>query len=255
MLNNRVIDRIKLLFRRDKELYLYIREKTGYLPHHIYYYKQALMHRSAQHRDGGRVWHNERLEFLGDAILDAVIGDVVYHHFPGKREGFLTNTRAKIVSRDTLNRLAKEMRLDDKIKTGGRVDHRHNNYMGGNAFEAFVGALYLDHGYDACKKFLEKNVIGELINIDRLAYKEVNFKSRMIEWGQKYKRDVVFDTIEQRKEKDGSPVFHTTVIIKGIRCGEGIGYSKKESHQEASHSTLKRIKHDPKFLDMLLSEE
>ena len=127
--------------------------------------------------------------------------------------------------------------------------------MGGNAFEAFVGALYLDHGYDACKKFLEKHVIGELINIDRLAYKEVNFKSRMIEWGQKYKRDVVFDTIEQRKEKDGSHVFHTTVIIKGIRCGEGIGYSKKESHQEASHSTLKRIKHDPKFLDMLLSEE
>ena len=257
MLNtSNLIDRIRLPFRKEKELFSAIYEMTGFYPRNIEYYQLALMHKSASRRNAkGRPLNNERLEFLGDAILDAVIGDVVYHHFPGKREGFLTNTRAKIVSRDTLNRLAKEMRLDDKIKTGGRVDHRHNNYMGGNAFEAFVGALYLDHGYDACKKFLEKHVIGELINIDRLAYKEVNFKSRMIEWGQKYKRDVVFDTIEQRKEKDGSPVFHTTVIIKGIRCGEGIGYSKKESHQEASHSTLKRIKHDPKFLDMLLSEE
>lgn len=254
MLNNSLIDRVRLLFRKDKELYLYIREITGYLPHHIKLYEQALMHRSAHHRTNDKgVWHNERLEFLGDAILDAAIGDVVYHHFPGKREGFLTNTRSKIVSRETLGKIAQEIGLDRWIKKGKKTDHRHNSYMNGNAFEALVGALYLDHGYDACKKFLNKHIIGELLNIDKLAYKEVNFKSRMIEWSQKYKRNVVFDTNEQKRDEDGSPVFHTTVFIEGIKGGEGIGYSKKESHQIAAQTTLNRLKRDPQFIENIYS--
>lgn len=249
-----LIDRIKLLFRKDKELYLYIHDKTGYLPHHIEYYRQALMHRSAYHTKGtGKVWHNERLEFLGDAILDAAVGDIVYHHFPRKREGFLTNTRAKIVSRETLNRLATEIGLNRWIKTGKKLDHRHNSYMCGNAFEALVGALYLDHGYDACKSFLEKHILGELINIDKIAYKEVNFKSKMIEWAQKNRKEVVFDTIEQKKDEDGSPVFHTNVVINGVNGGQGTGYSKKESHQRAARNTLDRLKKEPELVEMITS--
>lgn len=255
MLSNKLIDRVKLLFRKDKELYLYIQETTGYLPHNIEYYRQAMMHRSAHYISGsGKVWHNERLEFLGDAILDAAIGDIVYHHFPGKREGFLTNTRAKIVSRETLNKLAVQIGLDRRIKTGKRIDHKHNSYMCGNAFEALVGALYLDHGYNACMSFLKKHILGEMINIDKLAYKEVNFKSKMIEWAQKNKREVVFNTIEQRKEQDGSPVFHTNVVIDGILGCDGLGYSKKESHQEAARKTLKRLKKDTRFMEMVCSK-
>lgn len=254
MLSNTLIDRVKLLFRKDKELYLYIQETTGYLPHNIEYYKQALMHRSAHHISvGGKVCHNERLEFLGDAILDASIGDIVYHHFPGKREGFLTNTRAKIVSRDNLNKLALQIGLDKHIKKGKQLDHKHNSYMCGNAFEALVGALYLDHGYEACMRFLRKHVLGELINIDKLAYKEVNFKSKMIEWAQKNKKNVVFDTVEQRKEQDGSPVFHASVVIDGVLGCDGLGYSKKESHQEAARKTLRRLKKDSDFLKTVLA--
>ena len=109
MLNN-FIDRIKLSFRKDKELYFSLYQILGFYPHEISYYKMALMHKSIMHRNAkGKPMNNERLEFLGDAVLDAVVGDIVYKHFPGKREGFLTNTRSKLVQRDTLNKLAQEM--------------------------------------------------------------------------------------------------------------------------------------------------
>ena len=109
MLSN-LIDRIKLPFRKEKELYSSLHAILGFYPHDISYYKLALMHKSVMRRNAkGRPVNNERLEFLGDAILDAIVGDIVYRHFPGKREGFLTNTRSKLVQRETLNRLAKEM--------------------------------------------------------------------------------------------------------------------------------------------------
>lgn len=109
MLNN-IIDRIKLPFRKEKELYSSLYAILGFYPHDISYYKLALMHKSVMKRNAkGKPVNNERLEFLGDAILDAIVGDIVYRHFPGKREGFLTNTRSKLVQRDTLNKLANEM--------------------------------------------------------------------------------------------------------------------------------------------------
>ena len=115
MLNN-FIDRIKLSFRKDKELYFSLYEILGFYPHNISYYKMALMHKSIMHRNSkGKPVNNERLEFLGDAVLDAVVGDIVYQHFPGKREGFLTNTRSKLVQRDTLNKLAQEMGINQLV--------------------------------------------------------------------------------------------------------------------------------------------
>ena len=183
MLTN-IIDRIKLPFRKEKELYLSLYQIIGILPHNLSYYQTALLHKSVAHRNAkGKPVNNERLEFLGDAILDAIVGDIVYEHFPGKREGFLTNTRSKIVQRETLNHLAKELGINDLILSNGHSSS-HNSYLGGNAFEALVGALYLDHGYNACMKFMKKQILGEMINIDKVAYKEVNFKSKLIEWGQ-----------------------------------------------------------------------
>ena len=115
MLNN-FIDRIKLSFRKDKELYFSLYQILGFYPHNISYYKMALMHKSIMHRNSkGKPVNNERLEFLGDAVLDAVVGDIVYQHFPGKREGFLTNTRSKLVQRDTLNKLAQEMGINQLV--------------------------------------------------------------------------------------------------------------------------------------------
>ena len=180
-----LIETIRLPFRKDKELYLSLRNIIGFVPRDISHYKMALMHKSVMHRNKkGKPVNNERLEFLGDAILDAAVGDIVYHHFPGKREGFLTNTRSKLVSRETLNRLAVEMGINKLILSSGH-SMSHNSYMGGNAFEALVGAIYLDCGYDACMRFLNKRILSQMINIDKVAYKEVNFKSKLIEWSQK----------------------------------------------------------------------
>ena len=120
MLIRDLLDYIKLPFRKDKELYFSIQRIVGFYPHRIDYFKQALMHKSIGKRNAkGRPVNNERLEFLGDAILDAVVGDIVYRHFEGKREGFLTNTRSKIVQRETLNRLAREMGVNELIVSSG----------------------------------------------------------------------------------------------------------------------------------------
>ena len=162
---NNIIDRIRLPFRKEKERYSSLYTVIGFYPHNISFYKQALMHKSIKQRNSkGRPVNNERLEFLGDAVLDAIVGDIVYNHFQGKREGFLTNTRSKIVQRDTLNRLAQEIGISQLIMSN-RHTSSHNSYMEGNAFEALVGAIYLDRGYNACMQFMQKRILSQLINI------------------------------------------------------------------------------------------
>jgi ribonuclease-3 len=185
---------------------------------------------------------------LGDAILDAVVGDIVYRHFEGKREGFLTNTRSKIVQRETLNRLAVDIGLDKLLKTSTH-NVSHNSYLYGNAFEAFVGAIYLDLGYECCKRFMETKIFGKHIDLDKMSRKEVNFKSRLIEWSQKNKMEVSFELIEQRLDKDHNPMFHTGILVEGFPAGKGTGYSKKESQQNAARAALRKIRNTPSFLE------
>ena len=253
MLNNSIIDRIKLPFRKEKELFSSLREILGFYPRHIELYKLALMHKSIARRNAkGKPVNNERLEFLGDAVLDAVVGDIVYRHFEGKREGFLTNTRSKLVQRDTLNKLAQEMGINQLILSSGH-SNSHNNYMGGNAFEALVGAIYLDRGYDMCMRFMQKRILSQLINIDKVAYKEVNFKSKLIEWSQKNKVKLDFKLVSQSKESGGSPTFIYKTVIEGVEGGQGKGYSKKESQQLASKETLQRLKREPQFIDAVFA--
>lgn len=238
MLNN-LIDRIKLPFRKDKELILSLYKIIGFYPHNIQLYKQALLHKSVMHRNAkGKPINNERLEFLGDAILDATVGDIVYQHFPGKREGFLTNTRSKLVQRDTLNKLSKEMGIDKLVLSSGHSSS-HNSYMSGNAFEALVGAMYLDRGYDACMSFIKKRILSQLINIDKVAYKEINFKSKLIEWSQKNRVKLAFVEVKQTKDKNGSPVFTYKVTIEGVDGGSGTGYSKKKVSRTRQRKRLR----------------
>lgn len=252
MLSN-IIDRIKLPFRKDRELYLSIYHVIGFYPRNISYYKLALMHKSIARKNAkGKPVNNERLEFLGDAILDAIVGDIVYRHFTGKREGFLTNTRSKIVQRETLGRLAHEMGIEQLVLSNGHGS-AHNSYMGGNAFEALVGALYLDRGYNACMHFMKKRILGELINIDKVAYKEVNFKSKLIEWSQKNRVNLEFKMLEQKKDNHGSPMFHFQVLLEGLEGEAGKGYSKKESQQQAAKLTLQRLRREPQFIDSVFA--
>lgn len=248
MLNN-IIDRIRLPFRKEKELYSSLYDIIGFYPHDISYYKLALMHKSVMRRNAkGKPVNNERLEFLGDAILDAIVGDIVYQHFPGKREGFLTNTRSKLVQRDTLNKLAQEMGINQLILSSGHTSS-HNSYMGGNAFEALVGAIYLDQGYNACMRFMNKRILAQMINIDKVAYKEVNFKSKLIEWSQKNKVHLSYEQVLQEKDKNGNPIFEFKVVLEGVEGCAGRGFSKKESQQLASKLTLDKLKKKPQFID------
>ena len=256
MLNKKfsnLIDRIRLLFRKDKESYLCFYQMLGFYPHDIHIYEQALLHKSSSVKsDQGRLVNNERLEFLGDAILDAVVGDIVYQNFEGKREGFLTNTRSKIVSRESLNHVAEQIGLSKLVKFNTRHSC-HNNYMGGNAFEALVGAIYLDRGYAYCKDFMEHRIIGTYIDLNKVSRKEVNFKSKLIEWSQKNKVLLSFELIEQSLDEFNSPVFVTEVIVEGIHACKGKGYSKKESQQIAAHETLNKIKKSSPFVESIFA--
>ncbi|WP_044265392.1 ribonuclease III [Bacteroides timonensis] len=250
MLRNQ-IDKIRLLFRKDRESYFCFYKILGFYPRNIQLYQQALLHKSTSIRsEKGRPLNNERLEFLGDAILDAIVGDIVYKHFEGRREGFLTNTRSKIVQRETLNKLAVATGLDKLVKYSTRSSS-HNSYMYGNAFEAFIGAIYLDQGYERCKRFIEEKIFKNYIDLDKMSRKEVNFKSKLIEWSQKSKVEVSFELIEQFLDKDYNPMFHTEIRIEGISAGKGTGYSKKESQQNAAQAALKKIKNDVAFKEQI----
>ena len=237
-----IIDAIRLHFRKDGQLYRSFYDILGFYPRKIELYQQALTHRSLATKDeGGKLVNNERLEYLGDAVLGAVVGDILYNHFQGKREGFLTSVRSRVVQRETLGKLADELGLTNLIQSNlnGR---QHNSYMAGNAFEALVGAVYLDRGYDYCKQFVSNRIIGKLIDLDNIARKESNFKSRLLELCQKYRFEANFELLEETRDKETqSPRFLSRITILGIECGRGLGYSKKESHQVAAKEALARL--------------
>ena len=254
-LTDKILIPVSLLFRKDRKAYCALKRIIGFYPRHLHYYKQALMHKSMHQRtaDGQRV-NNERLEFLGDAILGAVVGDIVYHHFKGKREGFLTNTRSKLVQRDTLNRVAVEIGLDKLIQYS-ISSASHNSYMCGNAFEALIGAIYLDRGYCCCMQFINERILHRLLDIDKMANKEMNYKSKLIEWCQKKKVRFEFKIVGQHRERSESysPVFDSQVLLNGIVCGEGSGYSKKESHQAAAKIAYKRIRGNKQLAEQVFA--
>ena len=231
---------------KNKEHYSSLHKILGFYPDKIELYQQAFIHKSAI-AEGiiEQSWrNNERLEFLGDAILSTVVADILYVKFRNKREGFLTNTRSKIVQRETLNRVALDLGLDKHIVCAKKM-HTHGNDLYGNTLEALIGAIYLDKGYKACHKFVSKVLIGKYINVDNLARKEVNFKSALIEWSQKTKFEISFELIESFMDEESNPVFQYAVMLSDIQLGVGIGFSKKEAQQNASKMAIKKIRKDP----------
>lgn len=244
-----LIDRVKLLFSKNKALASALHEILGFYPHDLEIYRIALAHKSLAYRNQkGKPLNNERLEFLGDAILEAVVSDIVFHRYDRKREGFLTSTRSKIVQRSTLNKLASELGIDRLIKTSTHPNS-HNNNIGGNAFEALVGAIYIDRGYGHCKRFVEKRIMGSLLDIDGVAQKEVNFKSKLLEWTQKNRIQLDYIFEQSSSENSNSPIFYSTITIEGLVAGVGKGYSKKESQQTAAKEALTKLRREPQFVD------
>lgn len=251
--------KIRLLTRKGKEPYSSIYKIVGFYPNNPDLYKQAFLHKSQSIEDDDGKWlNNERLEFLGDAILSAVVADIVYKHFENKREGFLTNTRSKIVSRDSMNRIGLSLGIEPLLRYSvntSTLHESHNSNMLGNALEALIGAIYLDQGFDACYRFIRDVLIKKHIDIDKISETEVNFKSNLIEWGQKNRLPVSFEIIESFQDEQCNPVFQTAAVLleTGEHIGIGIGYSKKESQQNAAQMAMKKIRTDRSFQQYIIS--
>ena len=247
------VDRIRLFFRKEKEPFLQLHKMLGFYPHNISLYREALLHKSyTKYRNEKSNLNNERLEFLGDAVLSAVVADILYEHYDNKQEGFLTTLRSKLVKRETLNKLAEQIGLDKFIQHIGPVTSAHNSYMGGNAFEALLGAIYLDRGYNYCIKFMQEQVFKHYIDMEKVAATEENFKSRLIEWCQKYQLKFVFDTKNSSENGGHTPVFKSNILIENVDCGSGRGYSKKESQQKAAREAMRKIRKHMAFVNTLI---
>ncbi len=211
-------------------------EMFGFVPHNIELYKLALVHKSASLvLEDGQSINNERLEFLGDAVIEAVTSDFLFIEFPGLDEGFLTKMRARIVSRQSLNALAVHVGLDRHVISNGGVAFIQKHIFG-DAFEAMMGAVYLDQGYEFVNRLLINDIYRRFLNIDELTLSETDYKSRLIEWCQKHHRQVLFRTEHDKGYAPNHPVFFATVLVDGIEVGHGSGDSKKEAEQQAAFS-------------------
>lgn len=252
----KLYNELSLLFRRkDKETYRILYDILGFLPRDLSHYKIALTHSSHTPRSQKRNFMcNERLEFLGDAIIDAVVSDFLYSRYKKEREGFLTKSRSSLVCRETLNTVALELGLD-KLVVSHNTGRQHNSHIYGNAFEAFVGAIYVDRGYEMCKRFLLCRVLDRVVDVEKIIGSDVNFKSRLIEISQKRRIPVEFRLVEEKNEAGGQ-FFASEVYVCDKLFGVGCGFSKRESQQRAAKEALERLRGcDGENLSMELSGE
>ena len=227
---------IRRRFGKDRKFYAAIDDMFGFIPHNIELYKLALIHKSASVTlDDGRQINNERLEFLGDAVIESVTSDYLFIEFPDQNEGFLTQLRSKMVSRQSLNEVAKRLKLDTHVITHSSASFSQKHIYG-DAFEAMMGAIYLDQGYDFVNRLLINRIFGDYLRTGALLEEETDFKSRLIEWCQKNHHTIRFITSHDRSYSSSHPVFICKVLIDDIEAGYGSGDSKKEAEQHAAFS-------------------
>lgn len=253
MIVRNIRNRITLLFSAEKKLYSSLLNLTGFCPNHIELYKIALTHKSQTMRQKGRSLNNERLEFLGDAVLETVVSDIVFRHFPKKSEGFLTNLRSRIVRRESLNKVAESIGLTPYISVSNNSTS-HNSYLGGNALEALIGAIYLDLGFRACQQFVVRKVLPVLGSLEQISEEEVNFKSKLVEWCQKNHIKLEYTLKQREGTDDNAPLFVSKVLLENSMAGSGTGYSKNEAHQNASKEVLALLRRKPKYVQTIMKK-
>ena len=236
----RLLKSAKAYFSPDKELYSSLRNILGFYPKNIDLYKLAFRHRSvAQELKDGVKDSNERLEYLGDAILSAVIAHYLFQTFPYKDEGFLTKMRSRLVSRAQLNKLAMKLGIDQLLDANIDGGLR-NKSINGDAFEALIGAVYLDRGYLVAQRFIIKRIMKNHIDIDEVESTETDFKSKLIEWVQKEKKEVRFEVLEEIGSGHERQ-YLVVVMIEQQPYGRGQHFSKKRAEQSASEETLRML--------------
>ncbi len=234
------ISQKQYLFKPDKIFLQHLKRILGFNPRNIKLYQLACIHKSSSYEIFKDLQiNNERLEFLGDAILDALIAERLFQKFQDKDVGFLTQMRSKIVNRENLNNIAIKMGISNILVTKVSGDNHKSIY--GDALEALIGALYLDKGFKKARKVVLERIIHPHINLNKLQDTEVDFKSRIIEWGQKHKKDVNFTNFEEIDEKSNTAYFISHLIIADDLIGKGSGSSKKEAEQNAARQGLESL--------------
>ncbi len=224
---------IKFKSKEDKFFYSELKELLSFCPKEISCYKKSFVHKSLKLSDkDGNPINYERLEFLGDAILGSIIASYLYKKVPEGAEGYLTQMRSKIVSREHLNELGKDLSLIKFFK-GKITEKKIGKNIYGNIFEALIGAIYLDRGYNYCEKFIYQKVIIPYVDIDRLERKIISYKGLIIEWCQKQKKEYVFDTYEDSRSKN-SKFFSVKINIDGVFVAKGKATSKKKAEEQAA---------------------
>ena len=250
---NSIFRKIRLFRYSKKEPYGALYKVLGFFPKNIHLYEEALWHKSLfRECTADRYPNNERLEFLGDAIMNSIIAEILFKKYPNRNEGFLTNTRSKIVQRETMDKIACQLGLSSLLVFSSRIKG-HKNHIVGNALEAFIGAIYLDQGYRKTRHFIEERILKPYIDMDVLAKQEMNFKSKLMEWTQKYHVNIEFELVEKYTDNEYNPMFQSQVLLNGQLAGVGTGYSKKESHQQAAQMALKKVKNDKEFVQEVLN--
>ena len=237
----RIVQRVKLFSSDRKEFYLFLKDLLGFYPQNLKLYDLAFKHKSASIVDSqGNFVNNERLEFLGDAVLGSIIADFLYNRFPQEDEGFLTKTRSKLVNRAFLTNLTFEMGLNVFIdsKTTSSVKKSH---IFGDVLEALIGAIYLDKNYKTAKFFVIKKILS-FVDLNEVEQSDSNYKSQLIEWSQKNRKEINFETTEESNENSKQPIFKAVVKINNKQVGKGTGTSKKEAHQRAAKEAFEKLK-------------
>lgn len=225
---------------QDKALYEYIHNIFGFYPRNIALYHVAFTHKSMAVESVGN-YHvsNERMEYLGDAVLSLAVADYLFHTYPTQPEGFLTEMRSRIVSRVSLNRLSEKLGFGSYIRHSSDAGNNARS-MGGNAFEALMGAIYLDRGYDFAKRIIIERIVKVHIDVDELQQTDANFKSKLLEWSQKQKKNLVFHQLDEIGEGHKKE-FHIQVLIDGKPYGDAIDRSIRGAEQLAAEKTWKLL--------------
>ena len=222
----------------EKEISRFLRNVVGIRPGNLEIYLTALTHRSASNNVmDGHALNNERLEYLGDAVLDAIMAEFLFKKYPLKYEGELTEMRSKLVSRERLGQLSRKMHLNELITIN---PHAHAKSAGGDAFEALVGALFLDKGYEKTKQIVLKKIFESNYNLDEVVMEDVNFKSKIINWAQHQHKKVVFEheVVEHRRD---SRLYRVKLSIDGEVYADGLEYTIKKAEQIAAQRACEKI--------------
>ncbi|MEM9416781.1 MAG: ribonuclease III [Bacteroidota bacterium] len=224
---------------QEKQLKKALYTMTGLRPGNLKLYKLALQHRSVQNGEAS----NERLEFLGDAVLSLIIGEYLFKKYPYKEEGFLTEIRSRIVNRASLGRLAKKIGVHTLLQYDKSVLQGGGRFIYGNALEALIGAVYLDKGYKGCQKFVLNRLLHLYIDLEDLIHNDTNYKSRLVTWANRNRQKVQFEIIAA-EQVQGRKEFTAHAILDGQVVGQAQGSNKKQAEQNAALVALKALTED-----------